>query len=53
MATPFLDHWKVGAGVPDADAMNVALPPAAMVWLAGWVVKVGAMAAAPPDTLIT
>src|SRR5579871_3026537 len=35
-------HWTVGVGVPDAAAVNVAVWPAATVWLVGWVVMAGA-----------
>jgi len=37
-----LDHCKVGAGLPDAAAVNVAVAGAVTVWLAGCVVMVGA-----------
>jgi hypothetical protein len=35
-------HWTVGVGVPEAAAVNVALPPAVTVWLVGCVVIAGA-----------
>jgi hypothetical protein len=39
-------HWKVGAGVPLAAAVNVTEAPVTTVWLAGCVVIVGATVAA-------
>ena len=36
------NHWTVGAGWPVAAAVNVAVDPAATVWLTGFVVTVGA-----------
>ena len=38
----FTSHWNVGAGVPAATTVNVALPPACTLWFVGWVVMVGA-----------
>ena len=35
------DHWKIGAGEPDAAAVNVTVAPETTVWLAGWVVNTG------------
>jgi hypothetical protein len=42
MFAPFFRHWKVGAGVPLAAAVNVTEAPVTTVWLAGCVVIVGA-----------
>jgi hypothetical protein len=44
-APPFC-HWKVGAGVPPAAAVNVTALPTTTDWLTGWVVKAGALVAA-------
>ena len=43
MFTPPFFHWKVGVGEPLAAAVKVTEPPAFAVWLAGWVVKTGAL----------
>jgi hypothetical protein len=45
MFTPFFCHWKVGAGVPLAAAVNATETPVTTVWLAGCVVIVGATVA--------
>ena len=41
---PLVDicHWTVGAGVPAAAAVKLAVWPAVTVWLAGWVATAGA-----------
>ena len=39
---PFLRHWKVGAGLPEAAAVNVTVAPAFTFWLMGCVVMAGA-----------
>ena len=39
---PFRCHWKLSGGLPLADAVKVAGSPTLTVWLAGWVVIVGA-----------
>ena len=44
--TPPFCHWIVGAGLPLAATVNAAGEPAVTVWLVGWVVKAGAVAAA-------
>ena len=36
-------HWTVGAGLPLAAAVKVAVPPSHTVWLAGLVVTLGAV----------
>jgi hypothetical protein len=38
MAVPFFFHWYVRVPVPVAATMKVAVCPAVMDWLAGWVV---------------
>jgi hypothetical protein len=40
--TPFFFHCSVGVGEPVATTEKETLLPVATVWLAGWVVKVGA-----------
>ena len=37
-------HLTVGAGLPEAAAENVAVPPAQTVWFVGWVVMTGPVA---------
>ena len=39
-------HWTVGAGLPPAAAVKVAVPPGATVWAAGSVVTLGAVCTA-------
>ena len=46
MFTPPFFHWNVGAGEPLAAAVKVTEVPAVTVWLAGCVVKTGALVAA-------
>ncbi len=41
-APPAISHCGVGAGVPLAATVKLALPPAAMLTAAGWVVMTGA-----------
>ena len=45
IAKPFLLHWYVMGDVPVAVTANEAVFPANTVWLAGWVVIVGATVA--------
>ncbi len=56
-------HWTVGVGVPEAAAVNVAVPPATTdceegwVVICGWVVaavtvSVAALVVAPPALLV-
>ena len=35
-------HWNVGAGIPMAATLNVALLPTCTLWLVGWLVMLGA-----------
>jgi hypothetical protein len=35
-------HWTVGVGEPEAAALNEAVELAATLWLAGWLVILGA-----------
>ena len=46
MFTPPFLHWNVGVGEPLAAAVKVTDVPAVTVWLAGCVVKTGALVAA-------
>jgi hypothetical protein len=53
VAPPSVDtcHWTVGVGLPEAAAVNVAVPPAATEALAGCVVTVGAKSTVNVATL--
>src|SRR4051794_32444785 len=42
-----LNHWYVGAGLPDAAAVRVIVPPSQRSWPVGWVVNDGHTGAAP------
>ena len=42
-------HCTVGVGLPLAAAVKVAVCPAVTVWLAGWVVTIGAVRARSPS----
>ncbi len=45
-------HRTVGAGVPDAAAVNVATAPACTLWLAGCSVTTGAACVGEPTTTV-
>ena len=45
-------HWSVSGAVPAATTLKSALPPAATVWLAGWVAMVGASGRAGSTTRV-
>ena len=41
---PFLRHWNVGVGLPDATTVKLTLVPAVAVWVdAGWLTITGAL----------
>src|SRR5258705_11528971 len=61
MFVPFLRHWYVGAGAPEAVTENEAGPPAHTVCGAGWLeivgevltVSVAALPVADPQVFVT